>query len=186
LKNLISKILLKCRKLKYSFFSTNSNLLGTYIAHQPVVCRGKGTITFGNNVNMGVINAPYFYNEYAYLEARNQDASLLFGNNIHINNGFSAIAEKSIVIEDDVLIGYHCNIIDSDFHNLNPEKRNETDPNPQEIIIKKNVFIGNNVTILKGVVLGENSVVANGAVVSKSFPENVVIGGVPAKIISKL
>ena len=34
--------------------------------------------------------------------------------------------------------------------------RNETDPDPQEVIIEENVFIGNNVTILKGVVIGGN------------------------------
>lgn len=185
-KNLVVKILLKCRKIKYSFFSNNSNISGTFINHQPIVLRGKGKISVGSNVNIGVINSPLFYNSYAYIEARNKNSSLKFGNNIHINNGFSIVSEKNITIYDNVLIGFNCHIIDSNFHNLNIDKRLETDPNPKEVIIKENVFIGNNVTILKGVSLGENLVVANGAVVTKSFPANVVVGGVPAKIVSEL
>ena len=51
------------------------------------------------------------------------------------------------------------------------------------VIIKDNCWIGANVTILDGVTIGCGSVVAAGAVVSKSIPENVVAGGIPAKII---
>jgi len=159
---------------------------GSFISHQPIVVRGKGKIIIGNNVNIGVINSPYFYNTYAYIEARNEASQLIFGKNIHINNGFSVVSEKKIEIEDEVLIGFNCNIIDSDFHNLDKSKRHETDPNPKEVLIKKNVFIGNNVTILKGVTIGENSVVANGAVVTESCPKNVIIGGVPAKVLKQL
>jgi len=48
------------------------------------------------------------------------------------------------------------------------------------------VFIGNNVTVLKGVTIGENSIVATGAIVTKSFPKDVIIGGCPAKIIGEV
>ena len=41
-------------------------------------------------------------------------------------------------------------------------------------------------TICPGVTIGENSVVAAGAVVTKDVPDNVVVGGVPAKIIKTL
>ena len=55
-----------------------------------------------------------------------------------------------------------------------------------KVSIGKNVWIGNNVTILKNTEIGENTIVAAGAVVSGTFPSNVIIGGVPAKIIRKL
>lgn len=41
-------------------------------------------------------------------------------------------------------------------------------------------------TITPGVTIGENSVVAAGSVVTKDVPDNVVVGGVPAKIIKNL
>lgn len=186
IKKLISKIYFYLLKCAYAAKSNNKRVIGTCKSHQPIVQRGKGEIVFGNNVHFGVINAPMFYNTYAYVEARTKDALIEFGDNVRINNSFSAIAEKKIKINNDVLIGYNCSIVDSNFHDLDKDKRSQTDPNPLEVIINRNVFIGNNVTILKGVTIGENSVVSAGAIVTKSFPENVVIGGCPAKIISSI
>jgi acetyltransferase-like isoleucine patch superfamily enzyme len=59
------------------------------------------------------------------------------------------------------------------------------DKNTTPVIIGKNCWIGANAVILPGVELGDFVVVGAGAVVTKSFPNNVVIGGVPAKIIAK-
>lgn len=56
----------------------------------------------------------------------------------------------------------------------------------QPILIKRNAWIGAGATILPGVTIGENSVVAAGAVVSKDVPDNVVVGGVPAKILKEI
>ena len=174
------------KKIKFFFFSNNRNIIGTYTPHQPAVFRGKGKIEFGDNVAFGVIDSPYFLNTYSYIEARNHSSLITFGNNVSINNNFSVISEMKIVIGDNVLIGFNCQIMDSNFHDLNPANRKNTDPSPEEIIIKNNAFIGNNVTILKGVTIGENVVVASGSIVTKSFKDNVVIAGVPASVISQL
>src|SRR5699024_12336107 len=45
------------------------------------------------------------------------------------------------------------------------------------ITIGDNCWIGGNATIIGGVTLGDNVVVAAGATVTKSFGDNVVIGG---------
>ena len=57
---------------------------------------------------------------------------------------------------------------------------------PSKVEIGNNVWIGGGVTILPGVSIGNNTVVGAGSVVTKSFPDNVVIAGNPAKIIKKL
>ena len=56
----------------------------------------------------------------------------------------------------------------------------------KSVKIGKNCWIGNGVTILSGVELGDNVTVGANSVVTKSFPSNVVIAGVPAKIIKEL
>ena len=45
-----------------------------------------------------------------------------------------------------------------------------------------NIHVGENFYANYGVTLGNNVVVASGAVVTKSFGDNVLLGGVPAKI----
>lgn len=183
---IIAKIYFIFKRLVYSCFSNNNRIEGKWLSQQPVVIRGKGKVIFGNHVSFGVINAPQFYNTYAYIEARTENSTIEFGENININNAFSIISEKRVVIKNDVLIGFNCVITDSNFHDLNPKNRKLTDPNPLEVVIEENVFIGNNVTVLKGVTVGKNTVIAAGAVVTKSFPENVVIAGVPAKVIEQI
>ena len=54
------------------------------------------------------------------------------------------------------------------------------------VIIGDNVWIGANATILPGVKIGDCSVVAAGALVNKDVPNNVVVAGVPAKIVKLL
>ncbi len=54
------------------------------------------------------------------------------------------------------------------------------------IHIGKNVWIGANATVLAGVTIGDGAVVAAGAVVTKDVEPNMVVGGVPAKVIKKI
>ena len=51
------------------------------------------------------------------------------------------------------------------------------------IIIKNDVWIGDNSTILDGVTIGNGAVIAAGSVVTKDVPDYAIVGGVPAKII---
>lgn len=186
LKRLILKLTHWWRFTLYRFYCNNNNVSGVFKAYQPVVLRGKGSVDFGENVKIGVVNSPNLYTTYAYIEARTSESEITFGSNVNINNNFSVTAEKKVTIGNDCLIGFNCKISDSNFHDLNPKNRLQTDPNPQEVIISNNVFIGNEVTILKGVTIGENCVVAARSVVTKSFQDNVIIAGNPAKIIREL
>ena len=51
------------------------------------------------------------------------------------------------------------------------------------IIIKNNVFIGMNAIILPGVTIGNNVIVGAGSIVTKSIPNDSIVGGNPARII---
>lgn len=55
-----------------------------------------------------------------------------------------------------------------------------------KVTVKKNAWIGMNVTICPGVTIGEYAVVAAGAVVTKDVPHYAVVGGIPAKVIKYL
>lgn len=51
--------------------------------------------------------------------------------------------------------------------------------------IKEGAWLGIRSTVLPGVSIGRHSVVSAGTVVSRNVPDNVVVGGEPAKIINR-
>ena len=55
-----------------------------------------------------------------------------------------------------------------------------------KVTIKENAWICIGAIICPGVTIGRNAVVAAGAVVTKDVPDDVVVGGNPARIIKKI
>lgn len=55
-----------------------------------------------------------------------------------------------------------------------------------KIVIHDNVFIGHGVIVLPGVSIGPNAIVAAGAVVTRDVAPGDIVGGVPARPISKV
>jgi acetyltransferase-like isoleucine patch superfamily enzyme len=102
--------------------------------------------------------------------------------------GGTICAANKIIIGDRVTIGANTTIIDTDFHPMSIEERQEhpNDTKSLPIIIENDVFIGMNSLILKGVHIGEGSVIGAGSVVARSIPPGVVAAGNPAKVIRKI
>ena len=171
---------------KYEMLSDCKSVSGKPIKHHPLLLTGKGKIYFGKNVQIGVVSSPDFYSHYTYLEAREEWSEIIIGDNVAINNAFSIECSSKVVIENDVLIGVNCSIIDNDGHDLAIDKRNIGSPKTASVQIHQNVFLGSNVSILKGVTIGKNSIIGNGSVVTTDIPENVIAAGNPAKVIRNL
>lgn len=108
---------------------------------------------------------------------------ITIGKNVFINHACTFLDLGGITIEDDVQIGPKVNLI-TENHPLDPSDRKSLDLGA--VVIKKNVWLGAACTILPNVTVGENSVVAAGAVVTKDVPDNVVVAGVPARIVKHL
>jgi acetyltransferase-like isoleucine patch superfamily enzyme len=105
------------------------------------------------------------------------------GKNVFINFDCIFLDLGGIFIEDDVLIAPRVSLL-SEGHPISPEERHALVPKP--IRIRRNAWIGAGATILQGVTIGENSVVAAGSVVSQDVPDNVLVGGLPAKVIKEI
>jgi acetyltransferase-like isoleucine patch superfamily enzyme len=54
------------------------------------------------------------------------------------------------------------------------------------IKVGNNVFIGSRVTILPGIIIGNNVVIGSGSLLTRDIPDNVVVAGVPARILKTL
>ena len=108
------------------------------------------------------------------------------GNQVGIS-GTTIYAREKISIGDNTLIGANTKIFDNDFHPLDVDARNNNQFDKlvlKPVEIGQNVFIGCNCIITKGTKIGDNCVIGAGSVVHGEFPDNVVIAGNPARIIS--
>lgn len=93
----------------------------------------------------------------------------------------SAVAP--ITIGNNVMIAQQL-IVNTANHTISSQKNMINLPMiPEPVSIGNNVWIGARVTILAGVNIGDNVVIAAGAVVTKCFGSNIILGGVPARII---
>ena len=159
---------------------------GKAVINQPTLFLGSGQIRIAENVSLGYYPSPFFYSGYMHIEARNKTSIIEICSNTYINNNATIVSDgANISIGKDCLIGPNFTCFDSDFHRLEPHLR-LTAPTPKSVNIGDNVFIGANVTILKGVSIGKNCVVGGGSVVTKSFPDNCIIAGNPARAIKML
>ena len=183
---ILRKLVRTSRMRFYKCIST-AKAKGKFRSIAPVLCEGRGSIVVGEGTVFGFIEDADFWTSYVFLNPRNKDSKISIGKDCQICNHFTAVSEgPGIEIGDKVLVGMAVTVMDSDFHDISPEMRIGGTPKTGKVVIADNVWIGDRVTILKGTTIGKNSVVAAGAVVSGEFPANVVIGGVPAKVIREI
>jgi maltose O-acetyltransferase len=172
----------RCRIARFRFFSDCRRVEGRPVLRQPVQFLGKGTIRFNGRVDLGFFPSPFFLSGYIHLEARNEDSLIQLEDGVHMNNNVVLVSDGAgIFIGKGSMLGTHCEIIDSDFHDLHPERRKSGVGKTAKVEIGENVLIGSNVKILKGVKIGNNAVIANGAVVTRSVPESAMAFGNPAR-----
>lgn len=107
---------------------------------------------------------------------------LRVGKNFYANHGCTILDCAMITIGDNCLLAPHV-VISSATHPLSAKLRAAGDEHAAPIIIGNNVWIGASATVCPGVTIGDGAVIGAGAVVVKDVPANVVVAGVPAKII---
>lgn len=118
-----------------------------------------------------------FYCDYGY--------NIEVGENFYCNYGVCILDVCKVKIGDNCLIGPQVGIYTA-AHPLERDIRVSGLEYGRPVVIGNDCWIGGGAIINPGVTLGDNVVVGSGAVVTKSFPSNVVIAGNPARIIRKL
>ncbi|WP_019781311.1 sugar O-acetyltransferase, partial [Streptococcus sobrinus] len=114
-----------------------------------------------------------------------------YGSNIYVGENFYANYDCTFLdvceirIGDNAMFGPNCQLLTA-LHPLDAEERIRGKEYGSPITIGDNVWCGAGATILPGVNLGDNVVVGAGSVVTKSFGDNVVLAGNPARMIKDL
>ncbi len=101
-----------------------------------------------------------------------------------ISPSVQIISADKIELGENVMLASHVYVSDADWHDI--YHRTESPGKTAPIKLGNNVWVGQGAKILKGVTIGDNTVVAAGAIVTKSFPDNIIIGGNPARKIGTL
>lgn len=150
----------------------------------------------------------HMYNNLEDSEARNELIHTIFGTvgeKVHVEPGLRVDYGSNIHVGENFYANFNCILLDvcpihigknamlgprvslvTPEHPLNPVERNSGLEFGRPITIGDNCWIGSDATIVGGVTLGDNVVVGAGAVVTKSFGDNVVIAGNPARVIKKV
>ncbi|CAA9200161.1 acyltransferase [Flavobacterium collinsii] len=151
----------------YELDSLHKGIAEVYVLGKLVF---KGKFQFGKDYFI-------FIGENAYCE---------FGNMASMGSGGKLICTEKIVLGDYARFGSQAQIIDTNFHDLIDTQTGEKLQKTSPIFIGNYNFISNRVTILKGARTPDFCTIASNSLCTKSYDalgENVLIGGVPAKLI---
>lgn len=160
------------------FWRLYLRIIGLFIPDGPLGDRRRGKLyePFLKNVgvNFKVASQAMIYNPNG----------LEVGDHVYI--GFNSyLGQGEIILANEVLIGNFVSITASN-HLRKGNSYRFGGYESKIVCIGKGTWLGANTCILAGVSIGSGSVVAAGSVVTKSFGDNIVIGGVPAKVLKNL
>jgi len=136
----------------------------------------RGSITIGKRFNLSGRWIPVEI-------LTGEGGQIEIGQEVWINFGTVIGARSRITIGNRSQIGQHCIICDSDF----PDMASPAALLPSGgIEIGDDVWIAGRVTVRPGVKIGSGAVIISGSVVESDVPPNVIAGGIPARVLSKV
>lgn len=171
------------------FYSSSFKSCGVnFHAEYPIHLIGENYIEVGNNCSFFSGTRIEIFDKDTNQEFQ---PKLTIGNNVNIINDCHIGCVNQVSIGDNVLIASRVFVtdhfhgsIDTDSIKVSPSDRPIFSKGP--VIIESDVWIGEGVAIMPNVRIGKNSIVGANAVVTKSFPPNSIIGGIPAKLLRSL
>jgi len=166
-------------RLKYRLLRKNVHIGRNFKVVKKLSINGPGKVIIGDNVVVdGTSHAVTPW-------TANADAEIIIGNNTFLNGTRFGCARRIEIGENCILAD--CRILDTDFHSIYPDRRNDPDAvESAPIKIGNNVWIALGCVILKGIVIGDDSTIAAQSVVYGDVPEGTVYGGNPAVLIKKI
>ena len=114
-----------------------------------------------------------------------QDARIEIGDNVSTTTAvqISAVEGTTVQIGNDVMIAGSVKLRGDDGHPIFDVRTGARINTAKPIFVGDHVWLGIESILLGGASLGSGSVVGARAIVTKAFPNNCIVAGVPAKIV---
>lgn len=111
---------------------------------------------------------------------------LVIGDSVSIGKSAMLQSIGGITIGNHVMIAHGSQLVSAGHHiPEDTESMRFSGLAAAPIVIEDNAWIGAGAIVLPGVRVGHGAVVAAGAVVTKAVEANTIVGGIPAKVISR-
>jgi len=120
---------------------------------------------------------PPFFCDYGY--------NIHLGDKVFMNFNCVILDVMEVRMGNNVLLGPNVQIYTAT-HPMDAKTRAEWLEYAKPIVIGNDVWIGGGAIICPGVTIGNGVVVGAGAVVTRDVPDNVFVGGNPARIIKEI
>lgn len=169
------------RQIFALLFSRNFKYFGKKVLIvSPDIIEGEKYISLENNVSIGSMGWLLAYKQ------DNIEPNLYISQGTTIGRFAHIVALRKVLIEENVLIADKVYISDNihSYEDITKPIKNQLIQFKSEVIIGKNTWIGENVSIV-GAKIGANCVIGTNSFVNQDIPDYCVAIGTPAKIIKK-
>lgn len=142
-----------------NFYASDNFKIMTWEEYNNKETGFKPIVKIGDNV---------MFNDNCFISCLNEVSignGCLFGDNVFITDNYHGNSKKEIL-------------------DIPPLKRDLITKG--KTIIGNNVWCGRNVSILSGVSIGNNVIIGANAVITHDFEDNVIVAGVPAKVVKRI
>jgi acetyltransferase-like isoleucine patch superfamily enzyme len=113
-------------------------------------------------------------------------SNITVGNNVYIGHGcWISGLRGGVTLEDEVMLGPFVKMVSSNHTKLNGSYRFGPGVG-KSIKIERGTWVASSCVVTAGTCIGEGSVIAAGSVVTKSFPSNSKLAGIPARVLTKI
>lgn len=151
--------------------------LTSWIPDNPITCRLRGYIVRifvkgGKGLEIGA-RVKFLYSK-----------GINLGNYVYIAGGCWVSGRGNLTIEDEVVIGPYSIIVTSNHTFINGSTR-FAPATYSPVVIGKGTWIASHVVVTAGTSIGKGNLIAANSVVTKDTPDNVIIGGIPGKVLGE-